>query len=85
MKAGEADRATLSQAEASRLSAEASLLSLQQQVSEQENALCSFIGEASRNIERGTLDEQQFPQEMSVGLPVELLSRRPDVRQAEAS
>lgn len=85
MKAGEADRATLSQAEASRLSAEASLLSLQQQVSEQENALCSFIGEASRNIERGTLDEQQFPQEMSVGLPVELLSQRPDVRQAEAS
>lgn len=66
MKAGEADRATLSQAEASRLSAEASLLSLQQQVSEQENALCSFIGEASRNIERGTLDEQQFPQEYKV-------------------
>ena len=42
MKAGEADRATLSQAEASRLSAEASLLSLQQQVSEQENA-CAVL------------------------------------------
>lgn len=85
MRAGEADRATLSQAEASRLSAEASLLSLRQQVTEQENALCTFLGDVSRHIERSTLDGQQFPQQMSVGLPVELLSRRPDVRQAEAS
>lgn len=85
MKAGEADRATLSQAEASRLSAESSLLSLQRQVAEQENALCVFIGEVPHRLERGTLDGQQFPDRMSVGLPIELLSRRPDVRQAEAS
>ena len=85
MKAGEADRTTLSQAEASRLSAESSLLSLQRQVAEQENALCVFIGEVPHRLERGTLDGQQFPDRMSVGLPIELLSRRPDVRQAEAS
>lgn len=85
MKAGEADRATLSQAEASRLSAESSILSLQRQVAEQENALCVFIGEVPHRLERGTLDGQQFPDRMSVGLPIELLSRRPDVRQAEAS
>lgn len=85
MKAGEADRATLSQAEASRLSAESSLLSFQRQVAEQENALCAFIGEVPHRLERGTLDGQQFPDRMSVGLPIELLSRRPDVRQAEAS
>lgn len=85
MNAGEADRATLSQAEASRLSAESSLLSLQRQVAEQENALCAFIGEVPRHIERSALDGQQFPAHMSVGVPVELLSRRPDVRQAEAS
>lgn len=85
MNAGEADRATLSQAEASRLSAESSLLSLQRQVAEQENALCVFIGEVPHRLERSTLDNQQFPDRMSVGLPIELLSRRPDVRQAEAS
>lgn len=85
MNAGEADRATLSQAEASRLSAESSLLSLQRQVAEQENALCVFIGEVPHRLERGTLNDQQFPDRMSVGLPIELLSRRPDVRQAEAS
>lgn len=85
MNAGEADRATLSQAEASRLSAESSLLSLQRQVAEQENALCAFIGEVPRHIERSAQDRQQFPAHMSVGVPVELLSRRPDVRQAEAA
>lgn len=85
MKAGEADRATLNQAEASRLNAESSLLSLQRQVIEQENALCTFLGEVPHHIKRSTLDNQQFPAHMSVGLPLELLSRRPDVRQAEAS
>ncbi len=85
MNAGEADCATLSQAEASRLSAESSLLSLQRQVAEQENALCVFIGEVPHRLERGTLNDQQFPDRMSAGLPIELLSRRPDVRQAEAS
>ena len=44
MQAGQADRATLAQAEASRLAAESSLLSLQQQAIEQENALCVFVG-----------------------------------------
>ena len=62
-----------------------SLLSLQRQVAEQENALCVFIGEVPHRLERGTLNDQQFPDRMSVGLPIELLSRRPDVRQAEAS
>lgn len=82
--AGEADRATLSQAKASHLAAQSALLSLQQQRAEQENALCAFLGETSHPIERGTLHDQTFPERLSVGLPLELLARRPDVRQAEA-
>ncbi|MDO4165261.1 MAG: TolC family protein [Bacteroides sp.] len=85
MRAGEADRATLSQAEASRLSAEASLEDLLQQVSEMENALSIFLGRVPGTIERGTLDELTFPTELSTGVPLDLLSRRPDVREAEAS
>ncbi len=34
-------------------------------------------------IERSSLDLQEFPEELSAGVPVQLLSRRPDVRQAE--
>lgn len=84
MQAGQADRATLAQAEASRLSAESSLLSLQQQAVEQENALCAFVGLTPQRLERGTMDGQRFPSRLSVGVPLDLLSRRPDVRQAEA-
>ena len=85
MQAGQADRATLAQAEASRLAAESSLLSLQQQAIEQENALCVFVGLTPRRLERGTMDGQHFPSHLSVGVPLDLLSRRPDVRQAEAN
>ena len=85
MQAGQADRATLAQAEASRLAAESSLLSLQQQAIEQENALCVFVGLTPRRLERGTMDGQHFPSHLSVGMPLDLLSRRPDVRQAEAN
>ena len=84
MQAGQADRATLAQAEASRLAAESSLPSLQQQAIEQENALCTFVGLTPRHLERGRMSEQQFPARLSVGVPLDLLSRRPDVRQAEA-
>ena len=85
MQAGEADRATVSQAEASRASAEASLLSLQQQIAETENSLSSVLGEVSHRIQRGNLSNQRFPQRLSTGVPLELLSRRPDIRQAEAA
>ena len=85
MQAGEADRATVSQAEASRASAEASLLSLQQQIAETENSLSSVLGEVSYRIQRGNLSNQRFPQRLSTGVPLELLSRRPDIRQAEYS
>ena len=82
--AGEADRATLSQARASALAAESSLLALQQQQAEQENALCAFLGRVPCPIGRGKLEGQEFPQRLSVGIPLDLVARRPDVRQAEA-
>ena len=59
--AGQADRATLAQAKASFLSAQSSLLSLQQQAVEQENALCAFVGLTPQRLERGTMSEALFP------------------------
>lgn len=85
MDAGEADRATLSHAEASRLSTEASLQDLLQQINELENTLSTFLGRVPGKIERGVLDDLAFPTELSAGVPLDLLSRRPDVREAEAS
>lgn len=85
MRAGQADRATVSQAEASRLSAETTLQDLLQQVNELENSLSTFLGRVPGAVERGKLDGQTFPQSLSAGVPLDLLSRRPDVREAEAS
>ena len=48
-----------------------------------ENSFCSLIGVVPMPIYRTTLAEQVLPTELSAGVPAELLSRRPDVRQAE--
>lgn len=84
MRAGQADRATVNQAEASRLDAEASLLDLKQQVTETENTLCALLFWTPQPIVRGTLGEVDFPESLSVGVPLNLLANRPDVWQAEA-
>lgn len=83
-RAGQADRATVNQTRASKLAAESSLETLVQQLVEQENALCAFLGETPRVVERGSMEGQSFPDTLRVGVPLDLLARRPDVRQAEA-
>ena len=50
---------------------------------ETENALCTVLGITPRAIERGQLAEQQFPEIFNVGVSLRLLSKRPDVREAE--
>lgn len=84
MRAGQADRVTVNQAEASRLDAEASLLDLKQQVTETENTLCALLFWTPQPVARGTLGEVDFPESLSVGVPLNLLANRPDVWQAEA-
>lgn len=85
MKVGEATNAAVSQAKASKLSVEASVLTLQKQIRAQENSLSILLGSSPRRIERSTLSVQRFPEHLSVGIPLQLLERRPDVRQAEQS
>ena len=84
LRAGQADRATVNQARASKLAAESSLETFVQQLVEPENALCAFLGETPRVVERGSMEGQSFPDTLCVGVPLDLLARRPDVRQAEA-
>lgn len=45
----------------------------------------SLLGEAPRSFERGTLDEQILPENLVVGIPAQMLSNRPDVKNAEYS
>lgn len=82
-RAGEKNDAAVAQAEASRLDAESAVLSLENQIHELQNSFSTLIGIIPTAIERGNLLELSFKEELSVGVPVQLLGRRPDVRQAE--
>ena len=82
-RAGKTNEAAVLQAKANKLSVEANILTLEKEILAVENSLCALLGLVPMPITRGTLTEQQLPQTLSAGVPAELLSRRPDVRQAE--
>ena len=50
---------------------------------ETENTLCLMLHQPAQSIKRGVLEEQQLPVELSAGVPLQLLSNRPDVKAAE--
>lgn len=83
-RAGQTTEMAVAQTEAAKLSVDASVISIKRQISEIENSLSALLGKAPQAIERGTLSEQVFPDSLSTGVPLQLLSRRPDVRQSEA-
>ena len=82
-RAGKTNEAAVLQAKANKLSVEANILTLEKEILAVENSLCALLGLVPMPITRGTLTEEQLPQTLSAGVPAELLSRRPDVRQAE--
>ena len=84
-QAGLTTEAAIAQAEANKLSADASVIDLRRQITEVENALCATLGETPQTVTRGRLEEQSLPQELMTGIPLQLLSNRPDVMQAETS
>lgn len=82
-RAGKTNEAAVLQAKSNKLTVEGSVLNLKKQIMEMENSFSSLLGIVPMNIQRGRIEEQNFPDELSEGVPVQLLSRRPDVRQAE--
>ena len=83
MNAGLANESAVSQMEAAYYQVQGSVLDLQQQINQVENSLALLLAETPRNYERGVLAKQQFPADFSIGIPVRMLSSRPDVRSAE--
>lgn len=83
--AGMTNEAGVAQYEGSYYGIVASLNDIEYSIRETENSLCSVLGEVPHEIVRGRLDEQQLPDDLAVGVPVQMLSNRPDIRQAEYS
>ena len=82
-RAGKTNEAAVLQAKANKLSVEASVLTLEKEILAVENSFCALLGTVPMAIKRGTLDGQELPHRLCAGVPAELLSRRPDVKQAE--
>ena len=71
MNAGMANESAVSQMEATYYQVQTSVLDLEEQINQVENSLALLLA------------EQQFPVGFSIGIPVQMLSCRPDVRSAE--
>lgn len=81
--AGYVNEAAVTQMRAASHQVEASLLDLKRQVRETENSLSVLLAKAPQTIERGKLADQVMPEELTAGVPLQLLENRPDVKIAE--
>ena len=82
-EAGMTNAASISQTEANSCSIDASLHDLQYKLVQAQNSFALLLGVTPQDFPRGELNGVDFKQELLVGVPAQLLSRRPDIQQAE--
>lgn len=75
--------AAVVQSEANYYAAQADLPNVKRQIRTIEHALQVLIDSSGAVIPRGNFDSQRMEQSITVGLPVQLLANRPDVKAAE--
>lgn len=75
--------AAVVQSEANQYATEVTIPDLKQSIRETENALSILLAQTPGPIDRGNMDNQVVPTNLSLGLPSQLLHNRPDVEQAE--
>ncbi len=81
--AGRANEAGILQNKANRTGLQADIAAMKKSRKEIENSLCGLLAITPRPIARNKIEDALFPDELSIGLPVQLLANRPDVRAAE--
>lgn len=75
--------AAVVQSEANLYAAEVSLPDLKQNIREIENTLCVLIGTTPQRIDRSSMEQSAITSSITTGVPIQLLSNRPDVLAAE--
>ena len=84
LQGGASNRLEVDQAEANRAYTASRIPEFELRIAVQENLINLLLGRAPAPVPRGlALTEQAFPPDLPVGLPLQLLQRRPDVMQAE--
>ena len=82
-EAGMANEAAVNQLEASCFEIQTTRIDIEYKIREVENALRLSLNAPGMEIKRGTLQAQQLPELFNVGVPVQILYNRPDVRVAQ--
>lgn len=85
VQAGKTNDVAVHQARASRSALEASTHTILLRISETEDAICALLKETPHTVERSGLAAQRFPEDLSKGISLQLLSNRPDLRESEAA
>lgn len=83
--AGMANETAVSQTAATFHSIETAVFDIKQAIRETENALTLIVGKPLNHINRGHYSTLSFPSSLTIGIPLQLLSNRPDVKCAEMS
>lgn len=82
-KAGKMNQTSVFQAQANKIALSGHIVRIEKQIKELENSFSSLLAINPQHIERGSIDQVSFSKELSVGVPIQLLSNRPDIRVAE--
>ncbi len=82
-EAGKQNAAAVEQSYALLYSTQLTIPELENQIHEQENAICALLGRKPGTIKRSSIDNQLVNTNLKIGIPAQLLSHRPDVKQAE--
>lgn len=83
--AGMVTEAGLAQTEATYYNICTTVLDLKEQINQTQNSLSLILAEVPHDIRRGKLDEHKLPETFATGIPLQMLSNRPDVLSAELS
>ncbi len=82
-EAGMTNEAGISRTEANSCSVDASVFDLELKLVQAQNSFALLLGVTPQDFPRGEMNNVDFKQELFVGIPAQMLSRRPDVKQAE--
>ena len=82
-EAGLTTNAAVAQARANFYELQTTVPTLEHSIRQTENALCVILNEAPHPIARSAFNADAFPADFSTGVPLQLLSSRPDVKIAE--